>query len=101
MKSEVKNSSELRVSPIIVGEVKNSSDLRVRSKSLIRQKKKKIHNVANGGSYIRLTRKAKGFDFGENSKVKLDLSGRIGSNVREALSSASWPAAADKASVVE
>ena len=36
VKSEVKNSSELRVSPRIAGEVKNNPELRVRSKSSIR-----------------------------------------------------------------
>ena len=35
--------------------------------------------MANGGSYLRLTRKAEGFDVGENSQAKLDLLARAGS----------------------
>ena len=38
----------------------------------------KIHNMANGGSYLRLTRKAEGFEFSENSPAKLDASARSG-----------------------
>ena len=38
--------------------------------------------MANGGSYLRLTRKAKGFDIDENSLAKLDVSARAGSNFR-------------------
>ena len=38
--------------------------------------------MANGGSYLRLTRKAKGFDIDENSLAKLDVSARAGSNIR-------------------
>ena len=41
----------------------------------------KINNVANGGSYRRLTRKSEGFDVGENSQAKLDASATAGSNV--------------------
>ena len=39
----------------------------------------KIHNLANGGSYLRLTRKVEEFDVGENSRAKLDISTRAGS----------------------
>ena len=37
--------------------------------------------MANGGSYLRLTRKAEGFDdVGENSQAKLDALARAGSS---------------------
>ena len=43
----------------------------------------RIHNMANGGGYLRLTRKAKGSEFNENSPTKLDASARAGSPTPE------------------
>ena len=45
----------------------------------------KIHNVANRGSYLRLTRKTEGSEFSENSTAKLDASARAGSPTSDSI----------------
>ena len=38
--------------------------------------------MVNGGSYLRLTRKAEGFDVGENSQAKRNVLARAGFHIR-------------------